>query len=168
MRFASLRATVGSGLFVFFFVLTCSLDFLVLVSKKKKGSENGLHHHIAENRKGRATAKELRKKKAKAKAKGKTNGYKIVRNLGSRRKKSGRQTKPICMRYNLLQCTVPKCTVAHCCPVLKSDGSKCGSTDHRAIACPHRSRKNVHLGTAPDVRNGDRRREAAVRAASRL
>ena len=27
------------------------------------------------------------------------------------------QTKPICIRYNLSQCTSQKCTFAHCCPV---------------------------------------------------
>ena len=46
------------------------------------------------------------------------------------------QTRPICMRHNLSQCTVPKCTFAHCCPV------QCAAPQTRkSIACPHRSFK---------------------------
>ena len=59
------------------------------------------------------------------------------------------QTKPVCMRHNLSQCTSQKCTFAHCCPVSISDGAMCGSTDHKAIACPHRSRKIPTKGQLP-------------------
>ena len=37
--------------------------------------------------------------------------------------------------------TSQKCAFVHCCPVPKSDGSLCGSLDHKAITCPHRSRR---------------------------
>ena len=43
------------------------------------------------------------------------------------------QSKPICMRHNVWQCTSLKCAFVHCSPVPKYDGSMCGSTDHNAI-----------------------------------
>ena len=51
------------------------------------------------------------------------------------------RTKPICMRHNSSQCTSQRCAFVHCCPVPKSDGSMCGSTDRKAITSPHRSRR---------------------------
>ena len=59
------------------------------------------------------------------------------------------QTKPMCMRDNLSQCTSQRCAFVHSCPVPKSDGSICGSTDHKAITCPHRSRRVSALGQLP-------------------
>ena len=59
------------------------------------------------------------------------------------------QTKPICMRHNLSQCTSQKCAFVHCCPVPKCDGTMCGSTDHKAISCPHRSRRVSAQGQLP-------------------
>ena len=59
------------------------------------------------------------------------------------------QTKPICMRNNLSQCTAQKCACIHCCPVPKCDGTMCGSTDHKAISCPHRSRRVSAQGQLP-------------------
>ena len=116
----------------------------------RKGSEIGPHRHKAENRKERATGKELRKKKAKAKVKEKNKWMENwEKSWFSEKTTPDGQTKPICMRYNLLQCTVPKCTFAHCCPVPESDGSMCGSTDHTAIACPHRSREVSTWGQLP-------------------
>ena len=56
---------------------------------------------------------------------------------------------PVCMRHNLSQCTSQRCAFVHSCPVPKSDGSICGSTDHKAIMCPHRSRRVSALGQLP-------------------
>ena len=66
------------------------------------------------------------------------------------------QTKPICMRNNLSQCTSQRCAFVRCCPVPKSDGSMCGSTDHKAITCLHRSRRVSASGQllAPETATG--------------
>ena len=58
------------------------------------------------------------------------------------------ETKPICMRHNLSQCTSQRCAFVHCLVPL-SDGSMCGSTDHKSITCPHHSRRASALGQLP-------------------
>ena len=110
------------------------------------------------------------RKGVKEEGKGKGEGKKLVEKLGEvlvlRKDSSDGQTKPICMRYNLSQCTTQKCTFAHCCPVLKSDGSVCGSTDLKPIACLHRSRKVSTWGQLPaSEKTGDG--GAVARATSR-
>ena len=75
------------------------------------------------------------------------------------------QTKPICMRHNLSQCTSQRCACIHCCPVPKCDGTMCGSTDHKAISCPSPFAPSFRPGTAPGAEFGDRRRGATAQAA---
>ena len=65
------------------------------------------------------------------------------------RDRSDAQTKPICMRNSLSQCTSQKFAFVHCFPFPKSNGSMCGSTDHKAITCLHRSRRVSALGQLP-------------------
>ena len=53
------------------------------------------------------------------------------------------------MRHNVLQCASQQCAFVHCCPVPKPGGTVCGSTDHKAIRCPHRSRPVTGWGELP-------------------
>ena len=92
--------------------------------------------------KGKSDRKGVKKGEAKAKAKARTAGWTTGhKSWFTQGTGSDGQTKPICVRYNLTQCTSQKCAFVHYCPVPKSDGTMCGSTDHKAISCPHRSRR---------------------------
>ena len=97
-----------------------------------KDSENGRHR----GHRGESKGKGDRKEKAKAKAKEKNDCLKIGRNLGSlkRQLRTARRSLPAyattcrsAPRRNVLSLTAALCLM-------------CGSTDHKAIACPHRSR----------------------------
>ena len=70
------------------------------------------------------------------------------------------QTKPICMRYNLSQCTWQTCPFAHCCPVSKSDGAMCGSTDHKRL-------RSSPITQNPPLRDSSQRRNCRAALGSR-